>query len=77
MMWMLAKTQANFTATSSDLWRPMEWGTLIFSAFLVALSLVLLAVHWNAWRKSDHGGLGERPRNSSAANSAGARKPAA
>jgi hypothetical protein len=34
--------------------------TVIFGTLLVVLSLVLLAIHWTAWRKSDHGGLGER-----------------
>lgn len=38
----------------------MEWQTITFATLLVMLSLVLLAVHWFAWRKADHGGLGQR-----------------
>jgi len=38
----------------------VEWGTITFSVLLVGLSLVLLAIHWNTWRKSDHGGLAQR-----------------
>lgn len=38
----------------------LEWGTIVFSTLLVILSLALLATHWAAWRKSDHGGLSER-----------------
>lgn len=38
----------------------MDWGTTIFAALLVALSLTMLAVHWAAWRKADHGGLSQR-----------------
>ena len=34
--------------------------TLGFSACLVLLSLALLAWHWSAWRKIDHGGLAQR-----------------
>lgn len=38
----------------------MEWSTIVFAILLVVLSLVLLAIHWASWRKSDHGGLAER-----------------
>ena len=38
----------------------MEWSTSIFALLLVVLSLVMLAFHWAAWRKADHGGLSER-----------------
>lgn len=38
----------------------MEWSTIVFAILLVVLSLVLLAVHWAAWRKTDHGGLAAR-----------------
>jgi hypothetical protein len=38
----------------------VEWNTIVFALLLVVLSLVLLAFHWAAWRKSDHGGLSER-----------------
>ena len=31
--------------------------TALFSALLVALSIVLVVVHLRAWRKRDHGGL--------------------
>ncbi len=41
----------------------MDRGTLIFAALLVALSLALLAMHWNTWRQADHGGLAERERD--------------
>ena len=37
-------------------------GSLLFGAALVAISLGLLAGHWNAWRAVDHGGLPERER---------------
>src|SRR4051812_17595823 len=36
------------------------WPTLVFSAVLVATSLILLAMHVKAWREADHGGLAER-----------------
>jgi hypothetical protein len=38
----------------------VEWRTIVFAILLVVLSLVLLAIHWAAWRKSDHGGLSDR-----------------
>jgi hypothetical protein len=38
----------------------VEWNTIVFALLLVVLSLVLLAFHWAAWRKADHGGLSER-----------------
>ena len=38
----------------------MDYGTIAFGASLVALSLLLLATHWNSWRKADHGGLSDR-----------------
>ena len=37
-------------------------GTLFFGLALVAISLGLLAWHWNSWRANDHGGLPERER---------------
>jgi hypothetical protein len=38
----------------------VDYGTITFGALLVVLSLLLLAIHWNSWRKADHGGLSER-----------------
>jgi hypothetical protein len=38
----------------------MSYSTLIFAALLVILSLGLLASHWSAWQKADHGGLSSR-----------------
>jgi hypothetical protein len=38
----------------------VAWSTTVFAVLLVALSLVMLAWHWAAWRKADHGGLSER-----------------
>jgi hypothetical protein len=38
----------------------VQFSTIIFALLLVAISLSLLAWHWAAWRKVDHGGLSER-----------------
>lgn len=38
----------------------MELRTIVFAILLIILSLVMLAFHWAAWRKADHGGLAER-----------------
>lgn len=38
----------------------MEWKTIVFALLLVVLSLTMLAFHWAARRKADHGGLSER-----------------
>jgi hypothetical protein len=54
---------AAFSAPTSQPLADMgDTATIVVSSGLVLLALALLGVHWNSWRKADHGGLAERER---------------
>lgn len=40
----------------------MTWGVVVVGVSLLLASLVLLALHFAAWRRVDHGGLADRER---------------